>query len=199
MSNRAVRVRCEAVVSGGWLIRLGMVVAALVIGVEGCKAAAGNRASGDEGRLHAEMGSVLSQSAVPGLLADCSQGEPKGIEYWAPTREDLDALERGLQPVLQEAIRRASPGDGAPLKAEDYYRQYVGIIRNGKRLIHVSGFHRDYARSVAGIHSQGASGDTLRWRTVPISACDGGTMFFSVEYDPRKHSFTRVRFNGRAG
>jgi hypothetical protein len=104
--------------------------------------------------------------------------------------------------MLDSVLGRIAPAGGELRHHSAYYRQYLGITRwNGKRTIYVNGFRRDHLEAVNSMRRQmrssvpGTALDTVRWRNTPISACDGGAMFFGIEYDPDRNSFARFEFN----
>jgi hypothetical protein len=106
--------------------------------------------------------------------------------------------------VLSDALTESAPATGISLSPAEYYRQYVGIWRwTGRKTIYVSGFHDSFledarhALSDKRVYPQGV--DSLRWKLNPVAVCDGGRLFFSVEYDPETRSFGRVVFSDRAG
>jgi hypothetical protein len=73
-----------------------------------------------------------------------------------------------------------------------YRRQYIGITKwTGERTVYVSAFH-ELEQSLR------SGADTLQWRQTPVSRCDGGLMYFGVEYDPAKRRFGRLHFNHRS-
>lgn len=62
-------------------------------------------------------------------------------------------------------------------------RQYVGVVRDGRRFIYGNFFPLD---------------PTLdnRWREGLIVVCDGGPDYFGVEYDIDRKEFSHLAFNG---
>lgn len=67
----------------------------------------------------------------------------------------------------------------------DYYRQYVGIVVNGRKLIYISAFAMRLAE-----HGYDW------WRRKPALACVGGEAFGGVLYDPLSKAFSQLAFNG---
>ena len=64
-------------------------------------------------------------------------------------------------------------------------RQYVGVVRDGRRFIYGNFFPR-------GMYSDN------RWRESLIVICDGGPDFFGIEYDVERKEFSHLAFNGSA-
>jgi len=76
---------------------------------------------------------------------------------------------------------------GARMRDPDgYYRQYVGVIYEGKRYVYVNAF------SMSGMNDD-------RWRTRAYNGfCDGGSAFWGVLYDPATRRLSHLAFNGSA-
>lgn len=91
--------------------------------------------------------------------------------FWTPSTADLKKLEANL-----------------PLSIADYYRQYIGIVRDGKRLIFVNGFSTNVAHGFVGGKSD--------WHHHAVYVLDGGNAFFHATYDPKTRKFTAPVFNG---
>lgn len=65
--------------------------------------------------------------------------ERDGTEFWTPTERDVRAFEPLLAPRLAELRHRAGRNGPRP---GDYYRQYVGVVERGKRVLILHGLHR---------------------------------------------------------
>ena len=128
---------------------------------------------------------ILPQQSATGLLNQCSRGTPDADEgTWPPSPDDIAALERALPTALA--------AQGRPELAQapqGWKRQYVGIVRSGRRYIYGNFFPEDVTQ---------ASGDPERWRREPVIVCDGGPSFFGIEYDVDSGRFTHFGFNGMA-
>lgn len=66
-----------------------------------------------------------------------------------------------------------------------WQRQYVGIVRGGKRYVYGNYF------PVSDINER------VEWRLKPMIVCDGGARFFGAEFDVAAGRMTRLDFNGR--
>ena len=99
---------------------------------------------------------------------------------WEPTADDIEKLESRLSRVSKLQSQRgefiADPSS--------YYRQYIGIIVGGRKLIYVNAFDYGMLRS--------------DWRKRLINICDGGTSAWGVLYDPKTSEFSELATNGRA-
>ncbi len=126
---------------------------------------------------------VLLPSQADSLLAQCSRETPsKGGEAWTPSVEDILALES----LLPEALRlsRHIRGPDFSKAPNGWKRQYVGIVRNGRRLV--------YGNFFPSHETQWPS------RTEAVVVCDGGPSFFGVEYDVAARRIVHLAFNGLA-
>ena len=139
---------------------------------------------------------VLPGSAVTQLLHQCSRPAPSpGEATWTPGPEDIARLEAALAAAIQprSEIRRSHyPSDPDWTQVpQGWRRQYVGIVRGGRRFIYGNFFPR----------SSDAVSALMRpdWRTQPTSICDGGAIFFGAEYDVEAGRFTQIAFNGDLG
>jgi hypothetical protein len=125
-----------------------------------------------------------------GLLAQCSREAPKGvIGLWRPDSalpaESAAALESELNRRLHAEIAGDSPlGQAWRGKTLRYRAQLLGIRRSIDSVIYVNGFIRD-------------SESDSTWRTYPFVACDGGSGYFGVEYNPTTRQLSGFSFNGR--
>lgn len=97
-------------------------------------------------------------------------------EYFEPAEADVDAFEARLESFL----RTANDADARSLADElsGYRRQFVGVVREGNRLIFGNFFCSD------------------KPATVPVIVDDGGKCYFNVFYDPRTRSFSKLSING---
>ena len=123
---------------------------------------------------------ILSASQGPMMMKQCSRHDPADISgFWMPSTADVAALEKRLPELL-----RAS---GHKIDLSDSYRQYVGIVSRGKKLIYLNAFsgtvfvHPPLRRS---------------WRTEAMIVCVGGDVFWGVEFDPATNTFDHLEFNG---
>ena len=110
---------------------------------------------------------VLPLSEGPQLTGEGKSG------YWTPKAADLKRLEADTPPAVKS-----------------YYRQYIGITRDGARLIFIEGFSP----------SMGAEFDRNKedWRHRAIMIMDGGTGVFRATYNPHTRKFVGPEYNGVA-
>jgi hypothetical protein len=108
---------------------------------------------------------VLPLSEGPHLLG------AGATSYWTPRAADLRELEADL-----------------PRSIAGYCRQYIGIVRGGRRLIYVNGFSAAVASEYA--HEK------FDWHKHAVFVDDGGTGFFEADYDLKTHKFSGPYFHG---
>jgi hypothetical protein len=135
---------------------------------------------------------VLPGSTVATMLRQCSRSAPAAGEgTWQPREEDIAALEAALPPIL--LARREIRVEHYPSEPEwarfphGWQRQYIGIVRGGRRSIYGNFFPRETAR---------VGDDAQRWRREPVLVCDGGPVFFGAEYDFESGRLIQLAFNG---
>lgn len=124
---------------------------------------------------------VFGEREVPALLRQCSREAPaRGDGSWQPVAADILALEAALPAEL--AAHRFPRVDWSQWP-QGWRRQYVGIVRHGRRYIYGNFI------PISADHD-GRAG------TVPMIICDGGAVFFGAEYDVAARRFSHLAFNG---
>lgn len=112
-------------------------------------------------------------------IAPCDERMAQGIEgYWTPPRRLKEPLDAEVTRALSDSLARHPS-----YRAVDYYVQYLGIVREGRRIVLANGTHRDHARD--------------DWRDHPSMVCDAGVAAFQAEYDPATGVMSAVRFSTR--
>lgn len=130
---------------------------------------------------------ILPDAARLTILRQCSRSVPEpGEAGWQPNGADIAALEAELPAALNgRPEARDRDMTGAP---SGWRRQYVGLIRGGRRLVYGNFFPRGPAENSS----------RFDWRAMPVVVCDGGPVFFGVEYDVAGGRITHLAFNGMA-
>jgi hypothetical protein len=102
---------------------------------------------------------------------------------WQPTDAEISSLEDSLPLVPHLRAENWLPRYDLRIDhPEQYFRQYIPVIRKGKRLIYVNAF-RD---------------EIPDWRQHFVVTSDGGTCCWQAYYDPTAHAFLMFRINGEA-
>jgi hypothetical protein len=104
-------------------------------------------------------------------------------EYWTPSDKDILALEKGLRAYLQNNPDRFYEEIPVWERLDEYDRQYIGIVLDGKRIIYANYFC-DHAE--------------MDWRKDFVFVMDGGDCFFQFKYDVDSAEFFDLQVNGVA-
>lgn len=136
-------------------------------------------------------GVVLTAAKAERLARQCSRPSPGPVTgTWTPTKQVISDLELTLGEEIQKELATIPE---AAAKAQDYYRQYAGLLIGGRQVIYINGVHATVVERDEG------AGRPQRglWTNEPVMICDGGTITFGVEYDPATKAFDKFAFNGR--
>jgi hypothetical protein len=128
---------------------------------------------------------VLPDAQAAAVVAQCSRAVPRITGTWTPSARDVRRLEADLKHLKGQRAAACCNQSAKMDDATKYYRQYAGIVRGGRRLIYVNGFPEPPAGAAA-----------IDWKQAPVIACDGGTSFWGVLYDPDSRTFSQLAFNG---
>jgi hypothetical protein len=128
---------------------------------------------------------VLPDSQASAVVEQCSRAVPRITGTWTPSARDVRRLEADLKHLKGQRAAACCSQSAKMDDAARYYRQYAGIVRGGRRLIYVNGFLEPPAGA-----------DAVDWKQAPVIACDGGTSFWGVLYDPDSRTFSQLAFNG---
>lgn len=124
---------------------------------------------------------LLPSSEAQNVTKLCSRGGPAKVKgSWEPMKAELDALESRLPRIAK--LRSIGGLDGIQIKHPNhYYRQYVAIIVEGRKLIYINGICQDEPPS--------------NWHERLSDVCDGGCNW-GVVYDPSTGQFSDLQTNG---
>lgn len=143
---------------------------------------------------------VLSGDDGAGVLSQCSRATPgKADSTFAPDPADIVRMEAGLAEALVQR-NTIPPNAGGRVVPEPgsmdfshapagWARQYLGVVRGGRRFIYGNYFPASELRNMRTYSSM----DPARQAVV---VCDGGPVFFGAEYDIAARRFTHLAFNG---
>ena len=112
----------------------------------------------------------------------CSRPGPKGVtSYWELSPTAVDEIDRALLGYLAKGPVNAT----FAFRPEKYVRQYAGFRRGKKEFVYINAYPSptlklgaEDARKVMGI------------------GCDGGDVFWGIEYDVVKRAFGHLEING---
>lgn len=125
---------------------------------------------------------ILDGTHAPRLLRQCSRRAPApGEAVWQPGASDVITFEASLPAELANRSDTEVDWSAWP---QGWRRQYVGIVRGGRRFIYGSFIPR-----------QDGSGNAPP-AAGPEIVCDGGPAFFGAEYDVEARRVTHLAFNG---
>jgi hypothetical protein len=121
---------------------------------------------------------ILPSSEARETTNLCSrQGIAKIDGGWEPSDADIKIVESHL-----DQVSRSTSDRGSLKGPTDYFRQYVGVIVSGRKLIYLNAI---------GLSDAGAG-----WKTRFVSVCDGGESFWGAIYDPATGKFADLHKNG---
>ena len=110
-------------------------------------------------------------------------GNDQIAEYWTPTESDIRALENGLSTYLENNPDRFNEHTPVWERLDEYNRQYIGIILDGKKIIYANYF---------------CDSSGMDWRKDFVFVLDGGDCYFQFKYDPNSGEFFDLQVNGVA-
>ena len=117
------------------------------------------------------------------LHPETSKAFPKN-ENWQPTEVDIEGAEAGLSQISSLRAENWGKRNIRIDHPEQNFRQYIGVVRNGKRQIYVNAICAHLLSSFP------------NWRTGLIQADDGGSCFWQAFYDPAEKKYMVLRING---
>jgi len=112
----------------------------------------------------------------------CSRPGPSSVtSYWEVPRDDVQRVDRALLAYL-----RGTPSKKTiAYKPEKFVRQYAGFRRGKHQFIYVNAFPSD--------HLARSKDDPSKTLSI---GCDGGDIFWGIEYDVQGGKFARLETNG---
>ena len=126
---------------------------------------------------------LLPPSQAKAVTRFCSRNNLAKVDRgWQLTAKDADAIEDALSKdnYLRGKLTSASTKEKDP---RQYYRQYVGVVVGGRKLIYVNGI---------------CVKPPSYWTRKLENVCDGGACFWGVLYDPASGEFSHFEMNGVA-
>lgn len=129
---------------------------------------------------------VLPTEQLEEVLGQCSRSGPTARDVqgtWEVPEEVVARLEADL-PRMRRMRARECCLLGRMRDPGLYYRQYVGIVLDGRRMVYINAFQT----------AEGAPD----WHERANNRCDGGSDYWGAVYDPETRRFSRLGFNGEA-
>jgi len=128
---------------------------------------------------------ILKGQKARTIAAQCSRENPPAInDIWVPEEKTISALESNLIKIEQLSSSLCCFRNGRVPNIQNYFRQYIGIVSKGRRLIYINAFL--------------GTKPPINWLTEPVMACDGGLSFWGAIYDPETGEFSQLAINGAA-
>ena len=123
----------------------------------------------------AYSGVVISAADAPRFYQGATGSK---VEGWSPDEAEVRALERKLPGFLKDS----APKRSADLheKVRNYRRQYLGVVKEGTKLVYINAFCRAEAT----------------WDKDIVSVDDGGDCYFQVYWNPATGAFSELSVNG---
>jgi hypothetical protein len=129
-------------------------------------------------------------AAVPLVLSgfadgfrNCSRSQPGSTGFWEVPATEVARIDAALLRHLRSTglVKRL------PYPLADYVRQYLGLLRNEKRIVYVNAF------SVGKESVLGRLAETARAKFLRV--CDGGGAAWGIEYDTENKAFAAFETN----
>lgn len=128
---------------------------------------------------------VLKGEKAKLIAGQCSRENPPAFtDIWVPEEKTIAHLEANLKKIERLSSNLCCLQNERIADVNKYYRQYIGIVSKGRRLIYINAFRGPKPPS--------------NWLTEPVMACDGGSSFWGAIYDPETGNFSQLAFNGVA-
>ena len=135
---------------------------------------------------------VLDSAQAYKLVKQCSRYAPKIEGSWNPSIQQIHELENHIQEISELKADSCCLIGFKVNDVNSFYRQYVGIIANGRKLIYINAFPKtEFDEWPSNIKKP-------NWKKEPYLVCDGGEYYWGVSYDPKRKEFFDLAFNGVA-
>jgi hypothetical protein len=128
---------------------------------------------------------ILDPSQADSMVRQCSRSAPeKHSGTWQVSEAVVAQLELDLPKLAQLTTDACCKRDGSVSAPEAYFRQYVGIVVDGKPLVYINAFKSNWSNAP--------------WREKALVMCDGGDDYWGALYDPETRRFLALSINGEA-
>jgi hypothetical protein len=110
----------------------------------------------------------------------CSRPGPSSVtSYWEVSHDDVQRVDPALLEYLQTA-----PHETIAYEPQKFVRQYAGFRRGKHRFIYINAFPSDHLARMGADPSKAF-----------LIGCDGGDIFWGIEYDVERGTFARLEVN----
>ena len=150
----------------------------------------------EPGKFAPGRGAVFPPDRMSAFLHPCSRPAPARVEgAWQPDDAQIAQMEARMPAAFADAAWKEVADIGGRLPdPSDYYRQYVGLVVSGRRVIYTNGFGsfvlQDWGTSAPSIRAR------LDWHVSVQTLCDGGMGGFGAQYDVGTRKFREFQFDG---
>jgi hypothetical protein len=126
---------------------------------------------------------LLPESEAKNLARNFPKSGPDKIDGgWQPSEPQIQTLEANLQHI--SGLKNYSAPNGERIEhPESYFRQYLAVVRAGRKLI--------YVNAVCDVKQ------IPYWHDHIAIVADGGSCFWQSWYDPSTEKFLEIYINGR--
>ena len=136
-------------------------------------------------------GIVLPLDQATAVTHQCSRSSPGPVKgTWLPTAQEIRDLESKLPDALAHALPKRTLDD---IRTHIIARQYAGLVIGTHKTIYVNAFPLHFFDEEMRAFPDKPPFD---WKHKAVNVCDGGAVFFGVEYDPKTKVFVNFAFNG---
>jgi len=162
---------------------------------------------------HLDLGTIFPEEIAPLVANQCSKGNYNG-DFWVPSIDQVQLLEKHLPKYFEEKHINLRHGG-----LDTFRRQYVGIYINGEKAIYANAFHSK-AGAIFSTNNKSPEyleianerrrkklskyvdivrlpNDLLTWKHYPINVCDGGELYFGINFQLKNIQFSNLIFNGQ--
>ena len=122
----------------------------------------------------------LALSVFANGFSNCSRPTPTSAGFWEVSATEVARIDKSLF----RHLRASGLARNLPYPLAEYVRQYLGLLREGKRIVYINALHVKGKRLVVDL----VGSEFLR-------LCDGGAEAWGIEYDTETQAFADFRTN----
>jgi hypothetical protein len=156
-------------------------ITAVFLGIAACRSSVPAHPGDDPPLLSFVFSAEQTRQSIRNLQRCAESSLSEVTRTWTPRATDVKPLESELIRSLALAISDTEMRN----RAREYRFQYFGIVRNGRRLIFVNGFHQILLRNWP----------SDRWIKEAVVPCDVRYLRFQAEFNVEAQHLSRLRFD----